>query len=134
VLPPRILEAFRLVPEEMIGLCRPHAGTALTTPPQPGMRSIRDVLVHMVGAERYRIRHVTHGDPRERLRPEAFPDLDSLLRAWIPQRSATVEFLEGAGPRRAERRAFPWDAAQSASLEEIIWHVVTHAQYHRGQR
>jgi len=134
MLPPRIRETFARFPREVIDLCRLHPWTALVTPPQPGMRPIRDILVHMVSAERHWIRHVIHGDPRERLQPEAFPDLDSILSAWAPQREATLRFLDGLTPeRRQERRPFPWDATEMASVEEIVWHVVTHEQYHRGQ-
>lgn len=43
--------------------------------------------------------------------------------------------LAGAlAPERGQsRRPFPWDAHETASVEEIVWHVVTHEQYHRGQ-
>lgn len=134
MVPPRIAETFARVPEELIGLCRPHAWERLTLPPGEGMRSIRDVLVHTVSAERYWIRHVIHGEPRQRLTPESFGDLDSILATWLPQRKATLEFLAGLTPdRRLERKAFPWNAKESASIEEIVWHVITHEQYHRGQ-
>lgn len=53
MVPQRILEAFGNVPREITDLCRPHAWGQLTTPPQAGMKSIRDVLAHMVGAEAY---------------------------------------------------------------------------------
>jgi uncharacterized damage-inducible protein DinB len=64
------------------------------------MKPIRDILVHMAGAEAF----------------------------------ATIAFVQALSPEeRLSRRAFPWDASQSASVEEIVWHVVTHEQYHRGQ-
>jgi len=98
------------------------------------MRSIREILVHLISAERYWIRHVIHGDPRERLRAEAFPDLDTILFTWRPQREGTLRFLDGfTAEGRQARRPFPWEAQQTASVEEIVWHVVTHEQYHRGQ-
>lgn len=98
------------------------------------MRAIRDILVHLISAEQHWIRHVIHGDTRQRLDPNSFPDLDSILKPWQAQRSATMEFVRGLTPtRRQERRPFTWDAKETASLEEIVWHVVTHEQYHRGQ-
>lgn len=134
MLPQRILETFARVPEEVVDLCRPHPWPLLSKPPQDGMRPIRDILVHMISAERNWIRHVIHGDPRERLDPNSFPDLDSILKPWHAQRAATLEFLGNLTPdRRQERRPFPWDAKQTTSLGEIVWHVVTHEQYHRGQ-
>lgn len=98
------------------------------------MRSIRDILLHLVSAERYWLRYVVHGEPRWRPQVEDFPNLDRILDLWLPQRGATLDFLGTLdGERRLERRPFPWDAQQSASVEEIVWHVVSHEQYHRGQ-
>lgn len=134
MLPPRIAETFARVPEELVGVCRPHTWEQLTTPPAEGMRPIRDVLVHTFGAEALWIGHVVEGNPRERISPEAFGDLDALLARWNPRRASTLAWLSGlTAEARASRRTFPWDAAQSASVEEIVWHVVTHEQYHRGQ-
>jgi uncharacterized damage-inducible protein DinB len=134
MLPPRIEEGFAKLPGETVDLCRPHPWEDLTRPPGVGMKSIRDVLVHMVGAEAYWIQHVVLGSPRQRLDPASFGDLDSILAAWAPQREATLALLRGLGPdRRLDRRPFPWNQDESASVEEIVWHVVTHEQYHRGQ-
>lgn len=134
MLPPRIEEGFARLPVEMIDLCRPHAWGDLTRPPGEGVKSIRDVLVHMVSAEAYWIQHVVVGGPRQRLDPASFGDLDSILTSWAPQREATLALIRDMGPdQRLARRPFPWNQEESASVEEIVWHVVTHEQYHRGQ-
>ena len=41
--------------------------------------------------------------------------------------------MQAASLGRSDHGAFPWDQSQSVSIEEIVWHVVTHEQYHRGQ-
>ena len=134
MIPQRIFERFGTVPDELTGLCRQHTWTQLTAPPGEGMKSIRDVLVHMASAERYWIQHVVLGGPLDRLQPEAFGDLGAILAAWKPQREATMAFVRGmTAGQRAEQRAFPWDPKELASVEDIVWHVVTHEQYHRGQ-
>ncbi len=134
MIPDRILRSFSALPEELTGLCRPHSWAELTTPPGEGMRSIRDILVHMMGAEYSWIQTVVLRAPRRRYRPEEFEDLDAILSVWRPQREATVALAAGLSPAEASsRRPFPWDPTQTASVEEIIWHVVTHEQYHRGQ-
>jgi uncharacterized damage-inducible protein DinB len=134
MIPPRIRESFKALPNELVGLCRPHAWADLTAPPREGMRSIRDVLVHMIGTEANWVGYVIQGRPRRRSDPESFESLDAILTAWTPQRAATLEFVDGLSPEgRVERRPFPWDASQTATVEEVIWHVVTHDQYHRGQ-
>lgn len=134
MLPPRIADGFAKLPVELTDLCRPHTWDELTAPPGDGMKPIRDVLVHMVGAETFWICHVVLGGRRTRLDPASFGDLDSILAAWRPQREATTAWLSALTPKaRGSRRAFPWDPEQTASVEEIVWHVVTHEQYHRGQ-
>jgi uncharacterized damage-inducible protein DinB len=134
MIPPHILERFKTVPQEIVDLCRPHAWTELTMPPGVGMKPIRDVLVHVVGAEAYWIKHVVLRGPRERPDPVTFLDLDAILSVWTPQRASTLDLVRSLSPAQGlERRPFPWNADESASIEEIVWHVVTHEQYHRGQ-
>jgi uncharacterized damage-inducible protein DinB len=134
VLPPRIAEGFKNLPGELVGLCRPHSWEQLTTPPGEGMRPIRDVLVHLIGAERFWIRHFIQGQPWLRVEASSFGDLDRILVAWAPQREATLAVLRGLTPaERQARKPLPWDPAETASVEEVVWHVVTHEQYHRGQ-
>ena len=134
MIPAPILARFQAVPVELIDLCRPHSWAELTTPPGAGLRPIRDVLVHMISAEKHWLDHVIAGRPRTRFRPETFGDLDAILAVWRPQRDGTVAFVTALSAEdRRSRRSFPWDATQSASVEEIVWHVVTHEQCHRGQ-
>jgi uncharacterized damage-inducible protein DinB len=98
------------------------------------MRPIRDVLAHMIGTEAAWILHVIRHTPLRRKKPEFFDSLDRVLRVWIPQRETIAAFVQTlTTAKRRERRPFPWDATQTASVEEIVWHVVTHEQYHRGQ-
>ena len=134
MIPPRILEAFSAVPGELIELCRPHSWDALTTPPGEGLRSIRDVLVHLVSAEAYWIDFVIHRGERRRFDPATYASLDAILTPWTERRRRTVAFVQSLSTQeREQRRPFPWDASASATIEEIVWHVVTHEQYHRGQ-
>ncbi len=134
MLPQRIFDGFKNVPAEIVGLCRPHTWEQLTTPPAEGMKPVRDILVHMVGAEAFWITHVVQGHPRLRLDPASFGDLDRILSIWTPQRAATLEFVRNLTPEgRLARRPLPWNQAETTSLDEIVWHVVTHEQYHRGQ-
>ena len=134
MLPPRVAAAFEKVPGELVGLCRPHTWEELTTPPGADMRPIRDVLVHLLAAEGFWIGHVIQGHSRPRPDLASFTDLDSILGAWAPQRQASLALLHTLEPaERLARRPLPWDLADHATIEEIIWHVVTHEHYHRGQ-
>jgi len=137
MIPPRVMESFARVPAELVGLCRSHPWDDLTRSPGEGMRLIRDVLAHVVGAEAFWIHHVVLRSPafeRTKFEPGGFESLNTILGAWAPQRAATLKFMEQLTPdQRVSRRAFPWDQTQAASVDDIIWHVVTHEQYHRGQ-
>ena len=134
MIPPLIDDRFKNVPEELVGLCRRHSWDQLTTPPQEGLRAIRNVLVHLIVAEAFWVAHVVLGRSKPELDPAAFGDLDRILAVWLPQREATVALVHGLTlEERLSRRPLPWNPAQTASVEEIVWHVVTHEQYHRGQ-
>jgi uncharacterized damage-inducible protein DinB len=134
MLPPRIATVFKHVPNELIELCRSHPWPDLITPPGLGMRSIRDVLLHLVDVESFWVGQVIHGRPVTKLEPAAFDDLDKILAIWTPRREATVSWQAGLGPKeQASTKRLPWDPNQNATVAEIVWHVVAHEQYHRGQ-
>ena len=134
MIPQRIFERFGTVPDELIGLCRPHTWAQLTAPPGEGMKSIRSVLVHLAGVEAFWIQHVVLARPRMKPREEDLADLDAILDIWKPQRETTMRFVRALTPeQRAEKKAFPWNPQEHATVEDIVWHVVSHEQYHRGQ-
>ena len=64
MLPPRLITAFQNAPAELVGLCHPHSWDELIAAPGQGMRSIRDILVHLIDAETGWIDHVVRGNPR----------------------------------------------------------------------
>jgi uncharacterized damage-inducible protein DinB len=78
--------------------------------------------------------HLIRGRPLLDVHADAWSSLDDALAMWKPMRDETALWVNTlmAGERRG-RRTFPWAPAESATVEEIIWHVVTHEQYHRGQ-
>jgi len=134
MLPPRTRVGFKTMPDEIVGLCRSHSWGQLTTPPADGIRPIQHILLHMVRAEAFWFEHVVSGKPRPKADPENFRDLDAILAVWRPQRDASMAWLERLTEQdRADTRPFPWDQSQRVSIEDIVWHIVTHEQYHRGQ-
>jgi uncharacterized damage-inducible protein DinB len=134
VLPPAIAERFRTVPADIVAQCRPHSWEQLTSPPAPGMKSIREIMVHMMGTEHFWLRHVVEGKQLRRPNPAAFDSLESILTPWSAQRDATVSWLWTLEPAElSSTRMQPGTPGKSATVTDIIWHVVTHDQYHRGQ-
>jgi uncharacterized damage-inducible protein DinB len=134
MLPPLIADAFRSLPSDLVAVCRPHSWEGLTAAPGDGLRSVRDILVHLMDNETGWVGHVVRGEPRRRFDPAAFDGLDSILTEWEPLRATSVATILGlTGEARRSRRPLPWDAAKTVSVEEVVWHVVGHDQYHRGQ-
>lgn len=134
MLPPWIAGLFGEAPRRVVDRCRPHTWAGLTTAPGPGTRSTRDILVHMVDTEALYIDHIVQGVTYRELDPEAFASLDAVLRHWDPQRAASMRFIQALSPEeRAGRRPLPWDPATTSTVEELVWHVVTHEFYHYGQ-
>jgi uncharacterized damage-inducible protein DinB len=133
VIPSRIARSFADLPKELIDLCRPHAWADLTRPPAPGMRPIRDILVHMMAAEARWIGRAMGGRPDPDYQPEDFRDLDAILTVWGPQRRETVQFIQGLTPDQSRAAVpIPGDETKTTAAD-IVWHIVTHDQYHRGQ-
>jgi hypothetical protein len=77
MLPPLVTAAFRSFPIDLVAVCRPHPWAELTSAPGDGLRSIRDILVHLMENEAGWVGHVVRGEPLRRLDPAAFGDLDS---------------------------------------------------------
>ena len=133
MLPPLIAAAFRTGPTDLVGVCRPHPWDRLIVAPSDGLRSVRDILVHLMDNEAGWLGIVRREDSR-RFDPSAFHSLDDILTAWVPLRESSASLILGLTPeQRQSRRPLPWDASASVSVEEIVWHVVGHEQYHRGQ-
>lgn len=134
MLPPRVADAFRSFPADLVSVCRPHSWEELATTPGDRMRSVRDILVHLMENEAGWVGHVIRGEPRRPFDPAEYGSLDALLGEWGPLRSATADTFCGlTREQREARRPLPWDASKSVSVEEVVWHVVAHDQYHRGQ-
>jgi uncharacterized damage-inducible protein DinB len=134
MLPPLIADAFRSFPADLVSACRPHPWEELTRIPGEGLRSVRDILVHLMENEAGWVVHVIRGEPRRQFDPAGYGNLDTILAEWQPLRAATAELiLRLTREERETRRPLPWDASKSVSVEEVVWHVVAHDQYHRGQ-
>lgn len=134
MLPRLIAEAFRSFPTDLAAVCRPHSWAELTRGPSDGMRSIREILLHLMENEAGWVGHVIRGEPRRRFDPTVYGSLDAIVTEWGPLRAATADTILRLTPEEREsRRPLPWGASKTVSVEEVVWHVVAHDQYHRGQ-
>jgi uncharacterized damage-inducible protein DinB len=98
--------------------------------------SVRDTLVHILGAEWIWLRR-WHGESPSQTLPAA----DFLTLASLKDRYAAVEkerraFLEGLSEKRLAQ-PFPYrdiaGKAHTLLLVQSLQHVVNHGTYHRGQ-
>ena len=116
--------------------------------PAPGLRSIGDVLRHLITAEEHWWHGGMQGSPYAHWRPPGWDHLsDEEKAARRGQRFPTIRsILEGLSAAHApvERFLADLDAAdlcekrrstwgQDNTLRWILWHLVEHDQHHRGQ-
>ena len=99
-------------------------------------RSIRDTAVHVYAAEWAWYSRWQGQSPAALIKPETFPDLPSLGRAWTELEEKMRDFLEKAGESGLERvieyKLLSGDPGASP-FWQMLQHVVNHASYHRGQ-
>lgn len=134
VLPECVLRALEERPFQLLALCRtlPQGGFAWMM--YPGVNSIQAILGHMLEAEEYWIYKVLQGEPVPVRDTLALDTPDKLEAAWRPVRQRTVAWLrEQPTSLLDERRPLPWNAADQRTVEEILWHFVTHEFHHKGQ-
>lgn len=116
----RILDAAgRLTPEEFVG-----------PPPVRGCRSLRDVLVHTLDAERgWREGLRTRGDDAGTdLEPAAFPDVPTLARAWRADEERMRAWLAALDDADLDV-----PAADGWPVWQCLAHVVNHGTQHRSE-
>jgi uncharacterized damage-inducible protein DinB len=99
-------------------------------------RSIRDTLVHMLGAEWIWLQRWMGISPKALLDPAEFPDVGSVSRRWSDVENGRAEYLKNLKEEslpvvvtyvntRGETWKYP--------LGHMLVHLVNHSTYHRGQ-
>ena len=121
--------------DRMLGALDALSPEQFTQPIESSFKSIRDTVVHTMGAEavwysRWR------GTPQGMPATEAFPDLASLRFAWGELESGVRAFFREMGAdkidARMEYKSLKGES-HSSSFAQMLQHVVNHASYHRGQ-
>jgi len=98
--------------------------------------SVRDTLVHILGAEWIWLRRWHGESPSQILAPADFPALDSLKDRYATLEKERRAFLESLSERRLAQPFHYKDVAGKAHtllLVQSLQHVVNHGTYHRGQ-
>lgn len=98
--------------------------------------SVRDTLVHMLSAEWIWLERCRGRSPAAMLAPVEFPDVALLRTRWSEVCRGQAELLETVrdeDPRRMVTYVNTKGETWSYPLSEVLWHIVNHASYHRGQ-
>lgn len=122
----RILTAAaRLTPEQFL------APTGLA------WGSVRDVLVHALGAEWiWRVRLQKDDAPARLLDPADFGTFDALVERWETE-MAEMRAYAGSLDDEALGRTVPYRSTKGQPFEDVLWrillHVVNHGTQHRAE-
>src|SRR5579883_50501 len=108
-------------------------------PAHLGGGSIRQLVLHLIEAERYWIGQIAQGGPSPEIRGSDFPTKASLIEGLNATREATIRYLDVLkyeGLRAV--RTIPADPENNIpeanmTIAWIIWHVMEHEIYHWGQ-
>ncbi len=102
----------------------------LDTEPGPGGRSLRQIILDFVRAERFWIGHIVAGFAEYRPRLEDFPDGKALAEALTAARAVTQRVLEPLGPDGLRAvRTVPSDPVtnrheSNTPIGWMFWHVL----------
>jgi len=116
--------------------------------PAAGLRSLGDILRHIITTEEFWWRGGMLGEPFSAWRPEGweafadaqkeayrlrrFPDLAAIRQGLEAAHTPVAEFLEATDAvDLCEKRRSAW--GEDNTLRWILWHLVEHDQHHRGQ-
>src|SRR5215470_5722301 len=98
--------------------------------------SVRDTLVHILGAECLWYERFLGGNPKQLLDAAKFSALGDIRARWIPVEADLMKFVGGL---TAEDLARVYDFRTTAGelypspLWQALQHLVNHGSYHRGQ-
>ena len=99
-------------------------------------KSVRETLVHLYSAE-WAWYERWHGRmPTAPLPLDAFPDVAAIRQQWTAHEAKMRAFLGGLtdeGVARVIEYTLLSGAVGSASIAQMLQHVVNHGSYHRGQ-
>ncbi|MFW9769433.1 MAG: DinB family protein [Candidatus Thorarchaeota archaeon] len=102
-------------------------------PTGAGKGSIRDILVHIMNAEKFWISYLNEKQ-YEMSKPEGFHDIQSIRNAWSKVAADTEEFIANISEDQLHhvRSIRSGDQTISFTVAKALLHVTTHETHHRG--
>ena len=98
-----------------------------------GRSSLRNILVHLMDAEKYWI-SVVKGTEIEHFNPETFPTLYTIRKAWCDVERETRDYLETLNEDQLQHvRSIVWNNNTiNFTIGKALVHFATHEIHHRG--
>jgi uncharacterized damage-inducible protein DinB len=102
-------------------------------PTGAGKGSVRDILVHIMNAEKFWIAFLKD-IKTEMSDPEGFQDIQSIREAWSRVSVDTEEFIRNLGEDRLNhvRSVKSGNQTISFTMAKALLHMTTHETHHRG--
>ena len=98
--------------------------------------SVRNTLVHVLSAEWGWLDRCGGPERGERLKPEDYPTVESLVEAWARVEGWVREFLAGLSDEDLARDvefSVGGGPTHTLPLGDLMHHAAVHAVHHRGQ-
>ena len=102
-------------------------------PTGAGKGSVRDILVHIMNAEKFWIAFLK-GSEYEMSQPESFEDIKSIRDAWSRVSVETEEFVRDLPEDQLHhvKSVKSGDQMISFTVAKALLHIVSHETHHRG--
>lgn len=97
--------------------------------PHGGLRS---TLVHALSAEWIWRTRWEGTSPRHMLKPEEFPDFQSLRMRWADEEMRLMNFVDGIGDERLNS-TFDYTNTSGKPFTKMLWHAMVHVINHGTQ-
>ena len=98
--------------------------------------SVRNTLVHILGAQMIWIARLTGGEPVGMPNPDGYPDLAAVRAKWAEVEPVLSSYVSGVTAEDAERM-LEYRNLKGIQFRDpignILQHLANHGSYHRGQ-
>jgi uncharacterized damage-inducible protein DinB len=98
--------------------------------------SVRDTLVHIVGAQMIWLDRLHGAPPAGMAKPEAYPDMAAVRAQWAETESTLRAYVSGLSAADLDR-ILEFSNAKGVVFRDqignILQHLANHGSYHRGQ-